>query len=223
VKRKELSPDGKLPLVLPLVLYRGKGPWNAAIDVADLVLRAPDGLKPFQLQNRYLLIDQNRYDTASLRVRTNFSALLFQLERLRLPEELREVLVSLKGWWAEDAHAPLKRSITRWFLRLLRRKMDPVNVPEIADLLEMESMLSETIDTWVEQWKCKGLEEGLEKGLEKGRTQGQLGLLCRLLERRFGALPEWVPIRLAAATEPDLLRWADELLEAESLQELFEG
>jgi hypothetical protein len=43
----------------------------------------------------------------------------------------------------------------------------------------------------------------------------------RLLTQRFGPLPDGVEQRLHAATVQDLERWADRVLDAQSLDEVF--
>ncbi|MAL94213.1 MAG: hypothetical protein CME40_03935 [Haliea sp.] len=73
----------------------------------------------------------------------------------------------------------------------------------------------------------EGLEEGREKGREEGLMQGRLqalrDTLSRQLTRRFGELPDWASERLAVATTAQLEAWADEVLVAGSLEEVFAG
>jgi len=40
-RQKKLTPSGLLPPVLPLVLYNGAQPWNAARELAELVEKVP--------------------------------------------------------------------------------------------------------------------------------------------------------------------------------------
>ena len=69
----------------------------------------------------------------------------------------------------------------------------------------------------------KGIEKGMEKGMEKGISRGQAVLLGRQLIRRFGPLPAWVETRLNEAEPAQLETWALRVLEAESLEAVFEG
>ena len=41
IKKKQLTKNGRLPPVLPIVLYNGDRRWNAAIDVRDLIENIP--------------------------------------------------------------------------------------------------------------------------------------------------------------------------------------
>lgn len=48
IRQRCLTPAGKLPPVLPLVLYNGYGAWSAALDVAELVEDLPGGLERYR-------------------------------------------------------------------------------------------------------------------------------------------------------------------------------
>jgi Domain of unknown function (DUF4351) len=57
--------------------------------------------------------------------------------------------------------------------------------------------------------------------LEKGRQEGEMVMLRRLLTQRFGPLSDGVEQRLHTATVQDLERWADRVLDAQHLDEVF--
>ncbi|HEY0134983.1 MAG TPA: DUF4351 domain-containing protein, partial [Nannocystis sp.] len=62
---------------------------------------------------------------------------------------------------------------------------------------------------------------GMERGLQQGRQEGRRELVQQQLQRRFGELPAAVIQRLAAAEADELERWADRLLFAGNLDEVF--
>lgn len=62
---------------------------------------------------------------------------------------------------------------------------------------------------------------GLKRGLQQGVLKGEAKVVQRQLQRRFGPLPEWVEERLQGAGEAQLERWAERLLEAPTLAEVF--
>ena len=82
-------------------------------------------------------------------------------------------------------------------------------------------MLSETIQRWKMEFQEKGLRKGLKQGLKKGRAQGlrdgEARLLTRLLEKRFGELPERVRYRIQRASQEQLEAWAERALDAHDL------
>jgi len=58
VRQKAFTPNGKLPPVLPVVLYNGETRWSAAQNVAELVEQVPGGLEHYCPNLSYLLLDE---------------------------------------------------------------------------------------------------------------------------------------------------------------------
>jgi len=77
-------------------------------------------------------------------------------------------------------------------------------------------------------WK-RGPEKGgqvqviglTERLLNEGMQKGELNLLIRQLTRRFGPLDAATLQHLQQADSEDLERWADNILDANSLDEVF--
>lgn len=64
-------------------------------------------------------------------------------------------------------------------------------------------------------------EASARAGQRQGRRQGSAALLAQLLERRFGPLPPSLRARLDTATEAEIARLGDAVLDAASLDEVF--
>ena len=64
-------------------------------------------------------------------------------------------------------------------------------------------------------------QQGLQQGAQKGRLQGEALLLQRMLTRRFAPLPEWVQTRLRSASSEELETWAERVLDATRLEDVF--
>src|SRR5712691_3197438 len=64
IRSGQLTPAGKLPPVIPVVLYNGRGRWTAARNVAALIEPIPGGGAASQPWIEYLLIDEGRYTEA---------------------------------------------------------------------------------------------------------------------------------------------------------------
>lgn len=64
-------------------------------------------------------------------------------------------------------------------------------------------------------------KRGHQEGLQEGRQEGERAMLRLMLEKRFGALPEWTIQRLGQLTEPELRDLGLRLLEVRSLEELL--
>jgi hypothetical protein len=108
----------------------------------------------------------------------------------------------------------LRRAFVVWLKRvLLPARVPGADIPNVIELQEMQAMLAERVKTWTEEWKQQGLQQGLQ--------QGEANVLRRLLTRRFGALPSWTEQRLVQAGEAELESWADRILEAQTLEDVF--
>jgi hypothetical protein len=66
------------------------------------------------------------------------------------------------------------------------------------------------------------IKQGLRQGLQQGRQEGALAVLRKLIEKRFGALPVSVEECLASFTEPELEAVSVRVLDAKSIDDLFE-
>ena len=68
---------------------------------------------------------------------------------------------------------------------------------------------------------AEGVERGHAEGRDEGRAEGGRTVLERLLRRRFGRLPPEAAERLHQAPSAELETWADNVLDAETLDEVF--
>jgi hypothetical protein len=165
VREKQLTLAGKLPPVLPLVLYNGFAPWGAARDVAELIDDVPGGLESYRPQLRYCLVDEMRIADSELASLRNVAAALFRLEKHRGAEDVQSVLTALCEWVRDQPE--LARAFATWLRQvLLPARLPGVEIPQVTDLEEVRSMMAERVKEWTLQWKQEGFEEGLEKGRE---------------------------------------------------------
>ena len=70
--------------------------------------------------------------------------------------------------------------------------------------------LAERFDEWAKEYEQKGIEKG------------EALLLQRQLVRRFGALPNEVVNQIATATTRQLENWGDRVLDAATLDDVFQ-
>ena len=92
-------------------------------------------------------------------------------------------------------------------------------------------------DNELQQWRQQYLEdkpnmagyaeylrqEGLQVGLQEGQVKGERIILERLLQRRFGALSPETTERLSEASSVDLENWAENILDARTLDDVFDS
>ena len=232
IRMGQMASSGRLPPVLPVVLYNGKRRWDAPEAIGDLIVPVPGGLGRYCPQLRYLVVDEGRYADSELAAIRNLAAALFRLENSQSPQDVQRVLDALVEWLEAPEQASLRRAFTVWLKRVfLPGRMPKAEFLDLNDLQEVRSMLSERVIEWTEQWKQEGLQEGLQQGLQEGRLEGlqqglqegQAAMLTRLLEHQFGALAESHHAKLKSADPESLLRWAERLLTAKSLDEVFKS
>ena len=68
----------------------------------------------------------------------------------------------------------------------------------------------------------EGMRVGRDEGMRQGRVDGERVLLERLLQRRFGRLDTAVAERLHGASATDLEAWAENVLDARTLDDVFD-
>ena len=63
----------------------------------------------------------------------------------------------------------------------------------------------------------------MQQGMSRGRVEGERALLRRQLQRRFGSLPPEAVERVDQASAHDLESWADNVLDAGTLDQVFDS
>ena len=202
--------DGKLPPVLPIVIYNGRPRWSAPEEVGETIAAVGSALAPFQPRQRYLLIDEHAMRAEDLPAGNVVSAQI-ELEQgtvASLPPVLRE----LAGLLAGPRYASLRRGFAEWTRRVVERSRPAAVDPELVgalkaleeagDLGEMGSLLAERIDEYVEEQIEKHTEQRVEQRLEQ-----------RVEERVEQRLEQRVAERLEQITEEVAERRAEQIAE----------
>ena len=65
------------------------------------------------------------------------------------------------------------------------------------------------------------VQEAFLKGENEGEEKGEKEMLSRLLEGRFGPLPEWAKEKIASAEIETLEKWGLRLPDASNLEEVL--
>ena len=199
-----------LPAVVSVVFYNGKCPWRAPTDLASLYRSVPPGCMPYLPQLTYILIDENRLKPEELDLADNRVATLFRLGTM-VPENLPDLKAELARLLPRKEEDPeLRRTLHRWLVRLLRRLVPGVTIPD--DDFEETPMLEESLI----EWRNKAMREGVRKG----QVEGMRRFLLQLLEERFGALSPKVRRKVKASSEKRLEELGKRVLVAGSLAEM---
>lgn len=183
--RKELTPNGHLPPILPITLYNGRASWSAATTLAELIEPVPKSLQRYQPQFEYFLLDISRSTTPD--IIPNFVTALIDLEKSPDTETFKNALDQLIHWLDDNSeHRKLAKIFSVWLIRsLLPKRFPDAKLPKLKNLLEAKDMLSERVIEWSTQWQQKGRKEGKETALHSVVSNmladgSSLDTICRI-------------------------------------------
>ncbi len=222
-RQKRLTENGKLPPVLPVVLYNGEHPWRLPCSVEEMIEAAPEPLARYQPRMSYFLLDEQRTRFHIEEEERNTVAGLLALEQSQRGPEVIEVVSYLVNLLREPRHESLRQAFKQMVLKVL----DPVMAPiaEVFDHPEDLMTNKQRLKAWYDEEKAasraEGHQEGRTEGRQEGHQEGQCDLLANLLRFKFGPLDVAIESRLAAATPAELNRWAERMLSASSLSEVL--
>lgn len=163
----------------------------------------------------YLLVNERALVQSGTLPDNNLATLLFRLEHNRGIEDVQNLLQAVWDRTQGAEHGELRRAFTAWTKYvLLPRALPDVKIPQVSELLEIKDMLSDHSRSWTHQWKMEGKQEG--------RLEGQSMMLRRQLTSKFGPLPDAVQYRLQHAAPAQLNAWSLKILDAVSLDAVFD-
>ena len=216
-KKKPDLPEGRIPPILPIVLYNGLQKWNAATDAADCFIEPPGGLEIFKPRLRYLLLDAHRLEMSRTKEIRNFAEAIFRMETNHDKADMFAIIKALAGMLCAPELKSLRRAFNVWVKGLLKRHDQYNRIAEtvdgINDIFEEYDMAEAAYANWFAEYEKKGLKEGFQKGEAK--------LLIRQLSRRFGTLHKWAETRVSKAKSAQLEKWADAILDATNLTDVI--
>jgi len=135
IAAKTVTKKGKLPPVLPIVLYNGEPKWNAATSIEALIEKPPRGLERYRPSLHYLLLEENCYDIEGLPAQ-NLVAAIFRLEQSSKIEDVQAMVDALIAWLKDDDQNPIRRSFAVWIQRVLMpARLPEQTIPEVNDLI----------------------------------------------------------------------------------------
>lgn len=225
IKGRRIKPGRRLPAVLPVVFYNGEKPWNAALDVGELIDPLPDGFGHLRPAHRYVVIDQRRLDPHLLVESRSLVASLFRMELSDWPDVLREVVPLLSAWLRQDQNEPVRRTVGLWLEQRFAHEFKGASVVEVARLDKEDSMAiyPRKYDTWTDAVMDRGREQGRQEGRQEGLVDGMRRILKRLAVKRFGPEAPTLLALVDSTADDELDRLSDLLMGAGSAAEVVKG
>ena len=141
-------------------------------------------------------------------------AALVNLPNMRVPEGRRvdAYADAMRGLRAVETD-PDKRAKYMEFIEVYARLSEDEKRRFESDYAEEKAAMAGFIQS--------AREEGWQEGRQEGRHEGERAVLERLLRRRFGLLPPAVAARLSRASAGEIEAWADNVLDAATLDDVF--
>lgn len=218
IKQNKLLPGNPYPTVLSVVLYNGVAPWTAATRLADKLGDTP--LFPDLMPNGgYILVDEGELLRQGKVPPTGLISLLIRLEHCPSIEQFQELVQTIIIQTAGADYAPVRDALLVWIKQVLwPRNVPSQDIHHVHTFKEFHAMLIESHVSWTDRLLIQGKKEGQEKGIQIGHA----GMLQRQLTHRFGSLPQTLQDRLRQATPKQLETWSLNLLDASSLEQVFQ-
>ena len=175
----------------------GRFPRQILLYVGEAPLRMESDLSGPDLSFRYRLIDIRALDGDRLLesedVGDNVITILAQLRDDK--EAVHKIVGRIAGMTRAARETALAQLTILAGLRRLARTVEQETKTMPIDL---DIRDHETIGPMIVEAEQKALQKAMEKGLQNGLQQGELTILRRQIEKRFGALPKWAGDKLAA-------------------------
>jgi hypothetical protein len=201
-------------------------------------MTAPGGLEQYIPSLKYLILDECRYPKEELSELKNLVAAIFRLEKSKTTEDILEVINNLIEWLSSPEQARIRSNFNTWIKRVLLplSDIDP-DIPQVNDLEEVRTMLADCIPQLIrdsvkqaekiaeERGEKRGEERGKKRGEkigeERGGKKGKKEVLLKLLQLKFGSVPEQIQQQILLANVDQLDKWIEQILTANSINEIF--
>jgi hypothetical protein len=207
-----------------MLRYRAEiGQTNPTLDIQQTLiyigkapLTMPTGIQQNGLDYRYNIIDMHLVDCQNLLTQDKPEALVLAIlcdfKERPAREVIHFIIQRLQQLTANN------ESGFREYMRMLEILSTNRNLEKTIE--EEEEMLSQVKYSQLPSFNI-GLKQGLIEGKLEGKLEGEANLLCRQLTRRFGPLGEAIQARLDNATLDQLDQWAENILDAKTLEDVF--
>ena len=208
--RKQNPKAKTLPLVIPIVVYHGK-PKGQAVRLCDLVNIPDPELSAFVPDFDLAFFDFSPKTDEAIKGAILTQLVIFCLQAKNTPEDVQKIweIIALVVQMDENATS------MHWLEKIFRYVLKAMDIePE-----EMQDMFMQSLTE-----KKGGMFMTVAERLTiKGRIEGRQAILQRLVTKRFGQniLDIQFQERLRKATPEQLDLWAERILDAENVDEVF--
>ena len=152
----------EMPEVIPIVIYTGKGQWNAKLYLHSI---SDERFKNVNLQ-RYNLIDINKYEKETLIDSNYLIDKMFLIQRSEGQEEMKKTIIQAVETTKDEQD---KAKLIKIIKATLMKQVDKVQLEEIIKNKKGEVEVMEEV---IERLKLDAIKRGLQQGIQQGLQQG---------------------------------------------------
>jgi predicted transposase/invertase (TIGR01784 family) len=220
-KHRKQHPKDPLPLVYPMVVYIGEEPWDAPLDIFPLFGEA-ETLAREILFKPYQLLDLQRIDDAALRQQILFGFVAFALKH-RNTTNFQAFVKHIIPWIIEvESYDASGTALSRVVIKYVIDRSPKGNKDVLVEAAQhLPETLRGDIMTIAQQWKEEGRQEAMQEVMTIAKQWQELFQFQ--LQKRFGTLPSTYIQRIESADAQTLLHWGGALLDAKTLEAVFEN
>ncbi len=198
----------KLPPVLPMLLYHGRTEWNIPGNFRSLVDGGENpALKRYIPEFEYHIFDISHLPDEEIRGRI-FSRMVLLTAKYVFRPDLREKLPEILSLFREVADRDTALEMLEILLRYVVRATGSFGEKDVQEILSKTDMGEGIMQTFIDKY------------IHQGREQGQIQLLMKMMEKRFGTLPQQVKEKIESADSENIEKWSLRLLSAQRPEEV---
>lgn len=186
--------EGRLPVVIPLVVYHGRQQWHISQDFADLFV-GPEALRPYWPNFHYELLDLVRYNDEDIRGMALTQIGLLILKYIYDPDLVKHTpqIFSLFKDLMKVQTAVEYLEIALRYLSTTSDRFSPVDLKKAIEATKSRQG-DNLMPTLAERW------------IEEGAIQNQRDNILDLLLIRFDAAPPLLAEQISSIENRDVLK-----------------
>ncbi len=190
-------PFDQLSVVIPIVIYHGKKPWDVK-SIRELIPHPPPlgGVIP---DYRLLVYDLSHMEENEIKgdIATKAGMLLLRAMSTGAPlSKVVELVALLMGALGPQSATKTIEQFFRYVMSVRPNINREQLVHELSRIPEGDVIMRNIAAELSPEAFQSGLTQGIEKGMEKGMTQGRQEGACRLLFNQLQAWFHSVPVRV---------------------------
>jgi predicted transposase YdaD len=213
---------GYVPTLIPILVYQGPGEWPGPYLLSDLST-LPGEPPPPILADLRMIVHELRDDSLPPSELTELARTTLRLLRLAALGQLVVANAERVARWLDGVHEAHGYGDHRALLEYIYAAGSDEGMIE-AIIEHTREDLKDTVMSIADKLEARGEARGRAEGEARGRAEGEArgrALLLRMLERRFGALPEDAHARVLAATPAQVEAWTLRVLDAAAIEDVL--